>query len=203
MTPEEYFLREAPRPYLRSFEPNAFLNDSDHNDTSVPFTKKSERELVVLCGSPGAGKSTYYWTVLQGLGYERVNQDTLKTRDKCVKVATELLAEGKSVAVDNTNADAEVRAIWINLARPFAVPARCVWFEADAKLCDHNNAVRALNGSLMNPESRVMLPQMAFASFAKRFKQPVVEEGFEDITVVKFRFKGTAEERAIWSRYWV
>lgn len=35
--------------------------------------------MVIFCGSPGAGKSTFYWNVLQPLGYERVNQDILKT----------------------------------------------------------------------------------------------------------------------------
>jgi len=35
--------------------------------------------LVLLCGSPGAGKSTFFWTQLAPQGYERVNQDTLGT----------------------------------------------------------------------------------------------------------------------------
>jgi bifunctional polynucleotide phosphatase/kinase len=74
------------------------------------------QDIVVLCGSPGAGKSTFYWKQLEPLGYARVNQDTLKTvrhaiiqrvelqltpeqREKCLKVAWEYLDEGKSVAV--------------------------------------------------------------------------------------------------------
>ena len=35
--------------------------------------------MVILCGSPGAGKSTFYRRNLAPLGYSRVNQDTLKT----------------------------------------------------------------------------------------------------------------------------
>lgn len=45
----------------------------------MPFTKNDAQELVIFCGSPGAGKSTFYWDVLQPLGFERVNQDILKT----------------------------------------------------------------------------------------------------------------------------
>ncbi|KAI4132017.1 MAG: hypothetical protein LQ347_002725 [Umbilicaria vellea] len=45
----------------------------------IVFDKKNKLDLVVLCGSPGAGKSTFYWNHLKPLGYERVNQDILKT----------------------------------------------------------------------------------------------------------------------------
>lgn len=43
------------------------------------FTKKNPLDIVILCGSPGAGKSTFYWKHLKPLGYERINQDILKT----------------------------------------------------------------------------------------------------------------------------
>lgn len=43
------------------------------------FTKSNPLDLVLFVGSPGAGKSTYYWHRLKPLGYERVNQDILKS----------------------------------------------------------------------------------------------------------------------------
>lgn len=45
----------------------------------VTFEKRNPLDLVIFCGSPGAGKSTFYWKYLQPLGYERVNQDNLKS----------------------------------------------------------------------------------------------------------------------------
>ena len=122
-----------------------------------------------MCGSPASGKSTFYWTKLKPLGYERVNQDTLKTRDKCVKVATSFLAEGTSVAIDNTNADRDTRAVWITLAAKYKIPIRCIHFTAPAKLCEHNGTIRALASKdasgEFNPEKRTILPHSAFASF--------------------------------------
>lgn len=41
--------------------------------------RKNALDVVVLCGSPGSGKSSFYWKSLKPLGYERVNQDILKT----------------------------------------------------------------------------------------------------------------------------
>ena len=43
------------------------------------YHKRNTQEMVILCGSPGAGKSTFYRRNLAPLGYSRVNQDILKT----------------------------------------------------------------------------------------------------------------------------
>ena len=42
------------------------------------FEKANNKDVVLFCGPPGAGKSTFFWKHLKPLGYERVNQDTLK-----------------------------------------------------------------------------------------------------------------------------
>lgn len=55
----------------------------------------------------------------------------------------------------------------------------------------------------MNPEARTILPGIAFSSFVKRFQEPTLKEGFQDIYKVDFEFKGTDEDKKIWSRYWV
>jgi bifunctional polynucleotide phosphatase/kinase len=116
---------------------------------------------------------------------------------------------------DNTNADPETRAYWVQLAKKLNVPIRCVLFTASAKLCEHNDAVRAHNAHAegvsfmplqpypydspvpastwrwltcgqLNPEKRAMLPKVAFTSFAGRYREPTTKEGFEDITKVDF-----------------
>ena len=167
MTPEEFFLGEAAKPFTRSFDPATYLKSevtSQTDSTAILFTKKNDLELVIFCGSPGAGKSTFYWQHLQPLGYERVNQDILKTRDKCMKVATEFLEDKKSVVVDNTNADIETRAAWISLGKKLKVPTRLVHFTASTKLCEHNNAVRALTGDLVGPPSALAFRSIHFFS---------------------------------------
>ncbi|KAL9094651.1 MAG: hypothetical protein Q9163_006541, partial [Psora crenata] len=205
-TPEEYFLHEAAKPFTRAFEPGKFLHAASAvTDCGSPvMEKKHALDVVVLCGSPGSGKSTFFWSRLKPLGYERVNQDTLKTRERCVQVASSLLAERKSVAVDNTNADPDTRAVWVALARQHQVPVRCVYFTAPSKLCEHNDTVRGLAGSgPFNPEKRVMLPPSAFAGYRARFKEPSTDEGFEDVVRVEFEFQGDEEARRVWSQYWI
>ncbi|KAK4496537.1 hypothetical protein PRZ48_012517 [Zasmidium cellare] len=205
-TPEEYWLGEDPKPFTRAFDPVAYVQttlDSQTDTDPIVFTKKNDLEIVLFCGSPGSGKSTFYWTHLAPLGYTRVNQDQLKTRDKCIKAATIAIQdEQTSVVVDNTNADVETRAAWVGLAAKLKVPIRLVHFTASAKLCEHNDTVRALSEGKMNPEKRVLLPKMAFTGFASRFREPKVEEGFQEIVKVDFVFRGSEEDKKLWSRYW-
>ncbi|KAL8948829.1 MAG: hypothetical protein Q9222_005013 [Ikaeria aurantiellina] len=205
-TPEEFFLNESPQPFIRDFDPSSYLSPSNTTalDASpLVIDKRNTLDLVLFCGSPASGKSTFYRKHLNPLGYERVNQDTLKTRDKCIKAAESCLARGDPVAIDNTNADRETRAIWIQVAQKFKVPIRCVYFTATPKLCQHNDTVRAIAGESFNPDKRTILPHSAFSSFASRFKQPTMEEGFQDVIAVPFNFQGDAEERKIWSQYWI
>ena len=83
-TPEEYFLNEDPLPYVRTFEPSNYIDDPDSSATQLPLIQKvNPVDVVLFCGSPGAGKSTFYWTWLKPLGYERVNQDILKSVCDC------------------------------------------------------------------------------------------------------------------------
>lgn len=151
-TPEEYWLGEDPKPYVRSFDPKPYVEAKldTHTDVDpIVFTKKHDVELVIFCGSPGAGKSSFFWRHMEPLGYKRVNQDILKTREKCMKVATQLIEDKKAVAVDNTNADVETRSAWVGLAAKLKVPIRLVHFTANVKLCEHNDTVRALSDGLV------------------------------------------------------
>ncbi|KAJ9132238.1 Polynucleotide kinase 3 phosphatase [Pleurostoma richardsiae] len=202
-TPEEFFLGEDARDFVREFDLTHYPFEEDSTGVEHSLLQKSNaKEILLFCGPPGGGKSTFYWRYLKPLGYERVNQDVLKSKDKCFKVANEYLQRGDSVAVDNTNPDADTRAQWIELAAKNNVPIKCLWFNTPVPLAEHNDAVRALNQSL-NPESRTGLPKLAFNSFSSRYKEPRLKEGFQDIIEVKFKFRGSKEEYEIWGKYWL
>lgn len=202
-TPEEFFLGEQPREFQRDFDLTSYPKSipTEEGQSPVLFEKTNDKDVVLFCGPPGAGKSTFYWRYLKPLGYERVNQDNLKTKDKCLKVAKEHLEEGDSVAVDNTNADPETRSQWVELAKKYRVPIRCLWFRTPISVAEHNNAVRSMNKEL-NPESRESLPKLAFNGFSSRFKTPNASEGFQDVVEIDFEFRGTNDEYAKWGRYW-
>ncbi|KAK1992035.1 polynucleotide kinase 3 phosphatase [Colletotrichum falcatum] len=220
-TPEEFFLGEKPRDFVREFDivHYPYPEDTGSSGSHVLFEKKNKQDIVLFCGPPGAGKSTFFWKHLKPLGYERINQDILKTREKCVQAAKEFLDDGQSIAIDNTNASPDIRAVWVELAEKQKVPVRCVWFKTPLHICEHNDAVRSMNKPVsydpflrqrrplislqLNPESRTVLPKMAFNGFKSRFKEPKVKEGFQDITEVEFAFRGTKDEHEVWAKYWL
>jgi len=75
-TPEEYFLHQEARDFKSIFDYSRYLTITDPR---MSFKRLHKKEIVLFCGSPGAGKSTFYKVQLAPLGYERINQDILKT----------------------------------------------------------------------------------------------------------------------------
>lgn len=206
-TPEGFFLGKAPIAMSHKFDPSKYITTAETTataaKTSIGFTKSTAgKEVVLFVGCPGAGKSTFYRRYLEPLGYERINQDMLKTKPKCFVVGQKLLSEGKSIAVDNTNPDLATRAGWIAVAKQHKAPIRCVHFTSPEELCIHNAAVRAFGGEIVNPELRDMLPGIAFRTYKARFKKPKMKEGFSDLVEVDFMWEGEEEEKKIWEKFW-
>jgi len=54
----------------------------------------------------------------------------------------------------------------------------------------------------MNPESRQILPEIAFNTFFARLQEPKATEGFDSVQTIDFRFDGTDQDREIWGKHW-
>lgn len=75
--------------------------------------------MIIFVGSAASGKSTFWKTHLSD--YVRVNRDTLKTREKCLKAAEEALKKGENVVIDNTNPTKNDRKDYIDLAKKYGI----------------------------------------------------------------------------------
>jgi bifunctional polynucleotide phosphatase/kinase len=113
-TPEEYFLGDKPGKYvLGAFNPMDYIPVTESISTTVVeglsaesaqllgnvISPPTKLEVLLFVGSPASGKSTFYQEHLMPLGYARVNQDTLKTRERCVEEASALLENNLSIAI--------------------------------------------------------------------------------------------------------
>ncbi|KAG6005705.1 hypothetical protein E4U54_000289 [Claviceps lovelessii] len=209
-TPDAYFGGHDAREvnFIRDFDIQDFpFEEVAALETilDLKFQANETQEMILFIGRPGAGKSTFFKKYLRDLGYQRVNQDTLGNLSKCVDRAKDLLGQGKSVVIDNTNRNVKTREAWITVAKEAKVPIRCLWFQTTFAVSKHNDAVRVFNKSLAADDDnmkRKILPRMAWASFDKDFQKPTLEEGFQDIIEIPFKFRGTRDEYKIWAQYW-
>jgi predicted kinase len=136
-------------------------------------------ELVVMTGLQGCGKSTWVAGHLAGT-HVVVSKDhwphARRREARQRQVVAELLAEGRSVVVDNTNPSVEDRAPLIAAARAAGVPVRCVWVDTPLQTCLERNEAR---------QGRARVPLVGLYATAGRFAAPSIAEGFDGVEVVR------------------
>lgn len=136
------------------------------------------RELAILVGLQGAGKSTFCRRRLPGHAHVS-NDDFPSARDKrrrCRELIERAFRQGRSVVVDNTNATAEVRVPLIALGRAWNARVIGYYFDVPVADCLERNRRRA---------GKTRVPDVAIFATAKRLRPPVREEGFDELRVVR------------------
>ena len=128
-----------------------------NNEITIPETQT----MFIFVGMQGAGKSFFYQTNLQPLGWVHANQDILKTQPKMLATIRTALSQGKSVAVDATNPDPQKRAEYLKLAMEYQVPTLIIYF------------VR--NGYEWNKLRDKPVPDIAYNIYFKKLVEPSLE----------------------------
>ncbi|GJJ77730.1 bifunctional polynucleotide phosphatase/kinase [Entomortierella parvispora] len=265
-TPEHFFLNQhcpEEKWSFGKFDPKVWPKQMPlFSPSSTPLLPESGTcEVILFCGFPASGKSSFAQKHILSTGrYEYVNQDTLKSREKCIKAVDESLQKSKAVVIDNTNPDKIARAPYIALAKKHNVPIRCFLFVADKDLATHNNYFRAFHRPLIEAAQKVQkrnrdsppvantvttttsstttattnsigedtetrssstttsikkvvtvtkvrdeparerLSEMVFASYAKKYQEPTLAEGFSEIK--KINFVPDEDIREAWERWY-
>ncbi|MBN8614736.1 MAG: ATP-binding protein [Deltaproteobacteria bacterium] len=109
-----------------------------------------KQTAIVLCGLPGAGKSTWAEENAQHLGAVVVTTDEIRTEHKDPKRAINAalarvrhhLKAGSSVIVDVCALRRLDRGMWRTAARVAGVPTRLVVFATDLETCRARDATR-------------------------------------------------------------
>ena len=144
-------------------------------------------ELVLLCGIPGSGKST--WRALNlDATHMVVSKDRMpRSAGKQARQDRELraaLGAGRPVVLDNTNLTRTARTAAIASATALGVPCRAVVITAPLEVALARNAART---------ERTRVPEGIVRQMAHRWEQPSVEEGLVEVTVVSTHAPRVAE----------
>ncbi|RHZ79520.1 hypothetical protein Glove_144g13 [Diversispora epigaea] len=202
-TPDEFFTNSETEPFsYGDFDPKKISKNVPLFIPTTPplFTPDKKSEIIIFVGYPASGKTTFANKWLIGNGYVYVNQDTLKTKAKCIKTCEEALKQSKPVVIDNTNPGVENRKTYIDLAKKYDVPIRCFWFQASEALSKHNNMYRAFGSTGLK---RPLLPEVSFHYYRSRFIEPKIEEGFQEIKLINFLFEGSEEEKRLFEMWYL
>ncbi|KAG9038000.1 hypothetical protein FRB95_003393 [Tulasnella sp. JGI-2019a] len=209
-TPEEFFFGKKPKNFkMKGFHPSDIATDAEtplFTPATPPLvpTSPTPTEIVLLVGFPGVGKTSFYHKYFKPAGYAHVNQDTLKTKPKCLKAVRESLAAGKSCIVDNTNRDINTRKDYVDLAKEMKVSIRALNFDIPLELAWHINLYRAfaLSDAVRSQEAaRELVPRIAYSGYKNAFQMPTVEEGFSEIKTINWVFDGSDDDRRRFNMY--
>jgi atypical dual specificity phosphatase len=133
--------------------------------------------LVVCCGVPGSGKSTFA-SRLAALSYIIISQDELGSKTACLNALSNALENGDKIILDRCNPYIEDREQW--LAHAFHPnDALCVWFDVDPAVC-----VRRADARTNHPTIAPGRAKRIVHSFVKTFSPPTGKEKFACIAKV-------------------
>ncbi|KAL2920125.1 DNA kinase/phosphatase Pnk1 [Polyrhizophydium stewartii] len=198
----------------------------DSDASAVPGSGHASPIAIICTGAPASGKSSFVRKHLHPRRFVHINQDTLKTRDKCIKALRGALEAGSHVVVDNTNPDRAARADFLSVVQDFrkrtgkAVRVYALSFDMPLEMRDHNHAYREVQAhgrQLMRHSWGILnqlgdhkphmeqahVPGMVIRMFNKRFEPPTTAEGFDAVHVVPFHphFENEHEE-ALWRMFY-
>jgi predicted kinase len=137
-----------------------------------------EREVVVLIGLQGSGKSSFHRERFAAT-HRLISKDLYpKGCNKQARQRRELeaaLEEARRVVVDNTQPSLEERAPVIAQARAAGARVIGYYFSSRVADCLRRNAGRS---------GAARVPDVAILSAAKRLQRPNLEEGFDQLWFV-------------------
>lgn len=164
---------------------------------SGPLVTRTDGEIVLIMGLPGAGKSTLARTFVDR-GYARVNRDDSGGSLRSLLPVVEKLVEtGRTrVVLDNTYLSRKSRAPVLHSASNAGLPVRCLWLATSVDEAQVNAAWRIVtkHGRLLSPEEMKKIAKTDISAFGpnllfrcqRELEPPHADEGFASIETMPF-----------------
>ena len=132
-------------------------------------TDKTEKEVVIMVGMPGSGKSTFCKNNLPN--YHLICGDTYKTQKKMLEQAKKYI-ENTSVIFDGTNGTTKKRQTYIDFAQKHDCNVKCIWINRQVDTAYEQIKRRKVEGGNY-------IPQIVLIDYVDIFEVPTENEGFQ------------------------
>jgi aryl-alcohol dehydrogenase-like predicted oxidoreductase/predicted kinase/histidinol phosphatase-like enzyme len=157
-------------------------------DAAPSPSTSTEREVVIIAGMPGAGKSTLAAGYV-ARGYQRLNRDDRGgSLVELARALDQALSAGRErVVLDNTYGTRASRATVIEIAKRHGVPVRCLVLATTIEQAQTNAAARIIerHGRLPGYLRDELLPSAQFR-YRRTYEPPRIDEGFTTVEEVPF-----------------
>jgi predicted kinase len=131
--------------------------------------------MLLFIGIQASGKSTFYREHFFD-SHVRISLDLLNTRHRETSFLQACFSTQQRFVVDNTNPTREERARYIAAARQARFRVIGYFFEPDPAASQARNAQR---------DKRHYVPPAGLFGTLKRLERPVIEEGFDELYIVR------------------
>jgi predicted kinase len=95
---------------------------------------------------------------------------SVKTSAKMIKESEKYLKEGYSVVFDATNPTIKKRKEYIDIAKKYSLHTRCILMKTDM-----------IESMFINNKRNKIIPKVTYFVYRKRYEEPSVNEGFDEI----------------------
>lgn len=182
----------------------SYISPTAENSQYTPF-------MLLLCGIPGSGKSTFAKSLETSMPYKfvRVNQDDLGNRKRCEELTRTVLAQGRCPIIDRCNFDELQRDKFIAIAREYSnntshsIAVECVVLGLARSPQEQQRGGITLDECIQRCQRRKNHPSIAAKdarnvvnSMARQMSAPTPGNG-EDIRHVRYICDRTAFDEAI------
>ena len=132
------------------------------------------KTMAIMIGIQGSGKSTFCKKYLSN--YQRVNLDTLHTRNKEKNFIEKCFENNENIVIDNTNSRIEDREKYISRAKMMNYKVIAYFMQSIIKDCIERNNKRT---------GKELVPTQAIAHTSNILQIPSYYEGFDELYYVK------------------
>jgi predicted kinase len=148
-------------------------------------------EVAIMIGLQASGKTTFCRQVL-ATDHVVVSKDAFPNarhrQRRQLRLISEALAEGRSVAVDDTNPSPQEWQPLIETARAHGAAPVGYWFPSNLTATQQRNAIR---------EGRARVPDIGLYATLKQLRPPTQADGFDRLYLVRFDGAGGFDVRPI------